>query len=114
MSKNKAQPNPLEGLDSIIDRETSKQKAPRSKKKNRGSLKQTSFQAYPDQLIWLESVCSDARKGDSKPIGKGVVLRSLIDFASEYKLDLAGIQSEEEIGERIREAVIKAEGINNG
>lgn len=68
---------------------------------------QTSFQAYQDQLDWIDQSVLEARKGGGRKIRKTDILRSIIDFARELEPNFTGIQSEDELRNRLFDAMRK-------
>lgn len=64
----------------------------------------TSLKMYEHQLDWLDRMCIEARKKGGKAIRKAAIIRALIDLGMDSDVDLAGVQSEEEVVERFKQA----------
>ena len=68
-------------------------------------LRQTTVMLYDHHLDWLAQKCIEARKGGGKPIRKAVLIRSLLDLAMSAPVDLKGLVGEDQIVERLEEAI---------
>ena len=71
---------------------------------SRGETRQSTILLYDDQLAWLDEKCLEARRG-GKSIRKAAIIRSLIDLAIKANAQMNGIQNEDEIISRLKNAI---------
>lgn len=69
------------------------------------ATRQTSVFLTEDQITWLDNAALQAKREGGKAIRKAVVLRTLVEIAMQTPLDLTGVQSEEEVRERMESAL---------
>lgn len=56
-------------------------------------------------IDWLEDRCREARRNGGRAIRKAAIIRALLDVAMDAGVDLTGLRREEDITQRIREAL---------
>jgi hypothetical protein len=54
---------------------------------------------------WIDAKHAEARTGGGKPLRKSAIIRAVFAVAMEVKVDLAGVQTEEEIAQRLIRAI---------
>jgi hypothetical protein len=67
--------------------------------------RQTSLFLTEEQTAWLDLATMQAKQGGGKAISKAVIIRTLVEIAMQTPLDFTGVQSEEEVRERIEAAL---------
>lgn len=116
MSSNKrasiTQNNPLASLDEEVRSEPvtengqAQTKAkPQKKNQVRPGYRQTTIVLPKEQLKWLAETALKSTNDDGIISNKTTIIKALIDVARDVRLDLSGIKKEDEIGERLIEAV---------
>lgn len=65
----------------------------------------TSLSLPNEQLQWLAETALRSTNDEGIVTNKTMVIKALVDVARRVKLDLAGLQREEEIAERLVEAI---------
>jgi hypothetical protein len=112
MSSNKRasimQNNPLAGLaeETMPRMEAPADAKPTAQKKvlPRPGYRQTTVILPNEQLKWLAETSLRSTNDDGIVTNKTMVIKALIDVARSVRLDLSGLQSEEEIADRFIEA----------
>ncbi len=105
------QNNPLASLTEEVRAENSQQIIPEDKakppKKNqpRPGYRQTTIILPKEQLKWLAEAALMSTNDDGIVSNKTTIIKALIDVARDVRLNLSGLKSEEEISERLIEAV---------
>ncbi len=74
-------------------------------KKKDPIYRKTSLLVTEEQLFWLEETCLQARKDSGKVLHKAEIIRALIEVARDVHLDLSGLESEEELAQRLATAL---------
>lgn len=101
--------NPLAGLADELPNKAlanmNSQPASQKKMQARPGYRQTSLVLPNDQLKWLAETTLRSTSDDGIVTNKTMVIKALIDVARSVKLDLAGLQTEEEIAERFVNAI---------
>ena len=82
---------------------TAKPKKPNKIKKG---YRQTAIILPDDQLRWLADSANRSTRDEGIVIYKTTIIQWLVNVAREVNLDLSGIQADEEIAERFKEAVV--------
>jgi len=78
---------------------------PQKKSQVRPGYRQTTIVLPKEQLKWLAEAALRSTNDDGIVSNKTTIIKALIDVARDVRLDLSGIKSEEEIAERLIEAV---------
>jgi hypothetical protein len=64
----------------------------------------TSLLVTEDQLFWLEEQCLQARRG-GRTLHKAELIRALIDIARDSEVDLAELQDQEDLAQKLTQAI---------
>jgi hypothetical protein len=108
------QNNPLAGLEEEVKTTLSPQPSakPTLQKKNqpRPGHRQTTIILPTEQLKWLAETTLRSINDNGIVTNKTMVIKALIDVARSANLDLSGLESEEDIGERLIEAITRRHG----
>lgn len=106
MSKEKPKPqaSPFDNLEAMLEREINAQEKQKSRTKVRPKSLPTNMILYKDQTQWLDELCLKARQEEGIPVRRTALIRAIIDFAQTLPVDIAGVQSEEQIIERFKQA----------
>lgn len=84
--------------------ENAREKARKTGKKIKRT---TSLILYGYQHDWLDMKRIESGKSDGKRISKAEIIRSLVDVVVDLSVNLFGVKNEEEIAQRIKEAINK-------
>ena len=78
-------------------------------KSNQNSSKknqvQTAILLTEENALWLDERSTESKRKSGRWVSKSLIIRMILDLLEETDLDLIGVQDEEEIKERIRNAV---------
>lgn len=86
-------------------RTRSKRRTQTAEPERKRDTKQTSLMLYEDQIEWIEMTCVHAIQRGGKKVRKAELIRAMIDLCRKKGLDLRGVRSEDEIQERIEQAI---------
>lgn len=66
---------------------------------------QTAVILTEENVAWLDERSTESKKNAGRWASKSLIIRIILDLMEETDLDLSGVQGEEEIEARIREAI---------
>jgi len=69
------------------------------------AFRQTTILLEDRHLDWLDRKCTEARQKGGKAIRKAALIRSLLELAMSSPVDLTGLRAEEELPQRLEEAI---------
>ena len=91
------------------EKQTSPTKKTRQQRKAvpKPPTRQSAIWLTEKQIDWLEEKCREARKNGGRAIKRAAIVRALLNVAMEASVDLRGLSREEELDERIKDAVVQ-------
>lgn len=71
----------------------------------KASTRQSAIFLEERHLDWLDDKCREARQRGGRAIRKAAIIRALLDIAMESPADLTSLRRDEELIERLRQAL---------